>query len=231
MSKNSFVAARFMVLVLAIATACADDQDPAHTASHSQEHQQSPTVIDRLPRQVRAMLAFQDEMRKLWEDHIVWTRQFIVSVAHDLPDADPTAQRLLANQVDIGDVFRRFYGDAVADELTQLLTDHILIAAELLAAAKAGDAERVEAASAAWNVNADEIAGLWAEINRRSWPLDEMQAHMREHLALTLEEAVLRLTGDFAGDIAKYEEVHASILEMADMLSAGIIRQFPHRFR
>jgi hypothetical protein len=229
MNKSSFATARLVVLVLAVGTACADEQ-AVDTASQEQGHLHERTFVDDLPRQVRAMLAFQDQMRKLWEEHILWTRQFIVSVAHDLPDADPTAGRLLANQVDIGDIFRRFYGDAVADELTDLLTDHILIAAQLLTAAKAGDAAGVEEANAAWIANADQIAGLWARINRRSWPLAEMKAHMREHLTLTLDEAVLRLTGDFAGDIAKYEEVHVAILEMADMLSAGIIRQFPNRF-
>lgn len=229
MTKSSFVTARLMVLVLAVATSsCAGEAEPAHT--HTATHEQEHTVLDELPRQIRAMLAFQDEMRKLWEDHIVWTRQVIISVAHDLPDADPTTQRLLANQVDIGNAFRRFYGNSVGNRLTQLLTEHIVIAAQILTAAKAGDDAGVARASAAWTVNADQIARLWADINPRSWPFAEMQAHMQEHLALTLDEAVLRLTGDFAGDIAKYDEVHDSILEMADMLSAGIIRQFPRRF-
>jgi hypothetical protein len=228
MKKRLFSTAHLaaLALALAVATACGG-QEPSHTTHRIQED----TILADLSGQVRGMLAFQDEMRKLWEDHIVWTRQFIVSVAHDLPDAGPTAQRLLANQVDIGDAFRRFFGDAVADRLTQLLTDHILIAAQLLTAAKAGDADAVAAANAAWTANADEIVGLWAEINPRAWPFEEMQAHMQEHLALTLEQAVLRLSGDFAGDIAKYDEVHASILEMADVLSLGIIQRFPSAFR
>lgn len=229
MRKSSFVSVRLMVFVLAAAMACTGEQEIAehdHTGTHEQEH----TVLDGLPRQIRAMLAFQDQMRKLWEDHIVWTRQFIISVAHSLPDADPTAQRLLANQVDIGNVFRRFYGNSVGDRLTSLLTDHILIAARILTAAKAGDAGGVATANAEWIANADEIARLWSRINPRSWPFAEMSAHMQEHLTLTLEEAVLRLNGNFAGDIAKYDEVHLSILEMADMLSSGIIRQFPNRF-
>lgn len=227
MSKSSFGTARILILVMAAATACVDEPAPAGAATSEQVQE---SVIDHLPRRLQAMLAFHDQMRKLWEDHILWTRQFIVSVAHDLPDSGPTAQRLLANQVDIGNAFRRFYGDAVADQLTQLLTDHILIAAELLTAAKAGDSAGVAAANTRWTDNADQIAGLWAQINPRSWPLDEMLAHMHTHLTLTLDEAVLRLGGNFAGDIAKYDEVHAAILEMADMLSAGIIQQFPHRF-
>lgn len=226
MTRNLFVPSRLVVVVLAVATACASEQSPAGTSAQAQQD----TVLDHLPRQVTAMLAFQDQMRKLWEDHIQWTRHVIISTAHALPDAGPTTQRLLANQVDIGNAFRGFYGDAVANQLTQLLTDHILIAAKILAAAKAGDNDTVAAASAEWNANADQIAGLWAQINPQSWPLDVMQHHMHEHLQLTLAEAVLRLQGNFAGDIAKYEEVHAAILDMADMLSLGIIRQFPNKF-
>ena len=226
MTKRSFVRVRNLVLVVAAAAACAADQEPVDSAAHQGEH----SAIEHLPRQVQAMLEFQDQMRKLWEDHIVWTRQFIVSVAHNLPDATPTLQRLLANQVDLGNAFRRFYGNTVADRLTQLLTEHIQIAGQILTAAKAGDANGVATANAAWIVNADQIARLWADINPRQWPFAEMKEHMRTHLTLTLDEAVARLQGNFAADIAKYDEVHAAILDMADMLSIGIIRQFPNKF-
>ena len=57
-----------------------------------------------------------------------------------------------------------------------------------------------------------------------------MRAMMREHLDLTLEEATQRLQGDFAADVAAYEKVHVAILEMADMLTDGIVKQFPKRF-
>jgi hypothetical protein len=178
--------------------------------------------------------AFHDQMRKLWEDHIVWTRLFIVSAATlpgDLPDIGPTTERLLANQADIGDAFRPFYGDAAGDAVTGLLRDHIVTAARLVAAAKAGDQAEVEAASAAWYANADEIAAALNSLNPRFWDLGHMQAMMREHLDRTLEEAVARLQGRYADDIAAYEQVHADILEMADMLSDGIIDQFPNKFR
>jgi hypothetical protein len=177
--------------------------------------------------------AFHDAMRMLWEDHIVWTRQFIVSAAtgaENLPDTGPTVDRLLANQADIGNAIKPFYGDAAGDQLTGLLRQHILTAADIIAAAKAGDADAVAAASAAWYVNADEIATFLSEANPSNWPLAEMRAHMKSHLDLTLEEAVARLQGRYADDIAAYDKVHADILEMADMLSAGIIAQFPSRF-
>lgn len=175
--------------------------------------------------------ALRTAMRALWEDHITWTRLYIVSVAADLPDKDATAQRLLRNQTDIGNAIKPFYGSAAGDRLTALLRDHILTAAELLAAAKAGDSTKVGGASKRWYANADEIAAFLSTANRRHWPLAEMKAMMRGHLDLTLEEATARLKGDWTADIAAYDKVHEQILEMADMLSMGIIRQFPAKFR
>jgi hypothetical protein len=174
--------------------------------------------------------AFHDSMRKLWEDHITYTRLFIVSTFGDLPDQDATAQRLLQNQDDIGDAIKPFYGDAAGEQLSALLRDHILIAAEILQAAKDGDTTTLEDAVTRWYANADEIAVFLNTANPENWPLEEMKAMMREHLDLTLEEATAQLNGDYAASIAAYDQVHLQALEMADMLSAGIIKQFHNQF-
>jgi hypothetical protein len=177
--------------------------------------------------------AFHDAMRKLWADHIMWTRQFIVSAATEsgnLADIGPTTDRLLTNQADIGNALKPFYGDAAGNQVTALLRDHILTAAELVAAAKAGDAVAVKNASAAWYQNADDIATALNGLNPKHWPLVEMKADMKDHLDLTLKEAVARLQGRYADDIAAYDEIHTQILGMADMLSEGIIAQFPAKF-
>ncbi|MDE3091953.1 MAG: hypothetical protein KGJ80_21480 [Chloroflexota bacterium] len=168
-------------------------------------------------------------MRKLWEDHITWTRLYIVSVANSLPDQDATAQRLLANQVDIGNAIKPFYGNAAGDQLTSLLKDHILGAADLLVAAKAGDQAKVEAASKKWYDNADAIATFLSSANGKNWPLAAMKDAMKTHLDQTLKEAVDRLQGKYADDVKDYDAVHVHILDMADALSAGIIAQFPDK--
>jgi len=173
---------------------------------------------------------FHDAMRKLWEDHIIWTRGFIVSFAHDLPDLVPTRDRLLRNQDDIGDAIKPFYGDAAGEALSALLRDHILGAAAILTAAKAGDTETRDAAIAEWYENAHDIAVFLNAANPTNWPLADLDPMMKEHLDLTLVEAVARLEGRFADDIVAYDQVHLQILEMADMLSDGIIRQFPSKF-
>ena len=175
--------------------------------------------------------AFHDAMRKLWEDHVTWTRLYIVSAAAGLPDLQPTAERLLRNQADIGDAVKPFYGNPAGDRLTALLRSHILIAADLIKAAKAGDTAAVTAASTHWNANADEIADFLSEANPRNWPRQTLRSEMRHHLDLTLQEAQARLRGDWAADIAAYDTVHEHILGMADVLSGGIVSQFPGRFQ
>lgn len=179
----------------------------------------------------RNQLVFHDAMRKLWEDHITWTRLYIISAAEDLPDKGLTAERLLQNQVDIGDAIKPYYGEAAGDQLTALLQDHILIAAELIDAAKAGDTDAFNDAHERWYRNGDDVADFLSAANRKHWPRNEMRMMMKAHLDRTLEEAAARLNGDYAADIAAYEVIHADILHMADMLSEGIIHQFPRAFR
>jgi hypothetical protein len=177
---------------------------------------------------------FRSMMRKLWEDHITFTRLFIVSAAtlpDVLPDTDATVARLLQNQVDIGNAIKRFYGAAAGDQLTTLLKEHITTAAELVAAAKAGDATKAADAKTRWYANADEIAAFLHNANPKNWPLDDLKMMMKDHLDLTLEEAVARLQGNYAADIAAYDKVHREILTMSDALANGIIRQFPQQFK
>jgi hypothetical protein len=175
-------------------------------------------------------MAFHDGMRKLWEDHITWTRLYIVSFAADLPDKDLVAQRLLQNQTDIGNAVKPYYGEEAGNQLTALLKDHIMGAVDVLTAAKAGDQAKLSAANAKWYANADQIAAFLSKANPKAWPLDSMKAGMKMHLDLTLAEASARLHGNYAEDIKDYDKVHDHILGLADLLSSGIMQQFPDRF-
>jgi len=168
-----------------------------------------------------------DAMRKLWEDHITWTRLFVISDLANLPDLQATTDRLLQNQVDIGDAIKPYYGDAAGDQLTALLKDHILIAADVVAAAKSNDSAALESSMTRWQSNADEIADFLSSANPDAWPADEMKAMMRQHLDLTTAEVVAHLKGDWSADVAAYDKVHAHILMLADQLSDGIVAQFP----
>jgi hypothetical protein len=179
----------------------------------------------------RTELVLRRDMRQLWEDHIVWTRLAIISLITDAPDTEATVGRLLSNQSDLGNAVKPFYGRAAGDKLTAELRQHILIAADLVAAAKAGDQAKLADAQARWQRNADVIASVLNSVNPRFWKLAPMKAEMHTHLVLTTEEAVARLNGDWKADVAAYDRIHRHILHMSDLLSAGIVKQFPKRFR
>ncbi len=202
-------------------------------AAHESDHQatSSATSVSTPAPITQAELAFRNDMRRLWEEHVTWTRLAIISLTSDTPDTEATVGRLLRNQTDVGDAIKPFYGDAAGEELTRLLRQHILIAADLIAAARAGDTAAVGEAQSRWTANADEIAAFLASANPRAWALDELSAMLHEHLRLTTNEALARLQGDWAADVAAYDAIHLHALEMADTLSTGIVEQFPRRFR
>ena len=86
------------------------------------------------------------------------------------------------------------------------------------------------AAKARWYANANDIADFLAQANPKFWPDSVMRDDMRVHLDQTLAEAAHELEGDYTASVADYEAVHAHILQMADMLSGGIIGAFPGSF-
>ncbi|HSU26438.1 MAG TPA: hypothetical protein VLI65_10675, partial [Pyrinomonadaceae bacterium] len=147
------------------------------------------------------------------------------------PDNSATTARLLQNQVDIGNAVKPYYGDAAGNQLAALLRDHILIAADLVKAAKANNTAGVSDANARWVANADQIAAFLGKANPKNWPEADMRNMMHDHLSLTTEEATDRIKGNYSADIADYDKVHEQILKMADMLSVGIVNQFPEKFK
>jgi hypothetical protein len=177
-----------------------------------------------------AAAQLRDDMDRLWEDHITYTRNFIISFAGGLPDQDAVAARLMQNQVDIGNAIKTFYGEKAGTDLTALLKEHIQGAVEILKAAKAGDKAATNAAVQKWQANADQIATFLSNANPKNWPLATMKTEMRKHLDLTLNEATHRLAGNYAQDVQDYDQVHHHILGLADTLSEGIMKQFPQKF-
>jgi hypothetical protein len=203
----------------------------AHAVGNQPSHAHAQPAAHTGAAVSRSELALRSDMHRLWEDHIVWTRLAIISLTTGSPDADATVARLLKNQTDIGNAFKPFYGRAAGNALTALLRGHILIAADLVGAAKEADQAALASAQARWQRNADDIAALLNRANPRFWKLPELRAMLARHLTLTTQEAVARLQGNWTADVAAYDRIHQHALGMADMLSSGLVKQFPRRFR
>lgn len=214
----------------ALAALAVSNGHSAH--AHGLEHADHHHVAIAGPARVTAKeLRLRNDMRKLWEDHVTWTRLAVISLVDGSPDTEATVARLLRNQSDIGSAIKPFYGNPAGAALTQKLREHILIAADLIAAAKAGDQAKVAAEQERWRRNAREIATFLSRANPRNWKRAALTAMLYEHLRLTTAEVVARLKGDWNADVASYDRIHLHALGMADALSTGIVKQFPRRFR
>lgn len=171
------------------------------------------------------------DLRKLWEDHAMYTRNVILNIIDNLPGTNEAVIRLLQNQVDIGNAIKPIYGADAGNKLTELLKEHIVIAADLLKAAKANNDTDFKAINTKWFKNADDIATFLSSANQKYWPLDGMKKMMHDHLDLTTQEAVARLKKDYEADITAFDKARAELMEMSDMLAVGIIKQFPEKFK
>lgn len=174
-------------------------------------------------------IALKTAMRELWAAHVLWTREYIVSAVADAAENKDVTDRLLRNQQDIGNAIVPYYGKEAGQKLADLLRDHILISADVVAAAKAGDQEKLTQADARWHDNAKDIAKFLSDANPH-WPYQALVDMLNDHLKLTTEEAVAQIKGEWSASIAKFDEVFKQAMMMADDLSAGIIKQFPDKF-
>lgn len=169
------------------------------------------------------------QMNLVWEQHIMWTRMLLISIAEDLKDLEATQTRLLRNPKDIADVFRRFYGNAVANRIQQLLTEHLVIGKELIVALKNKNQEEATKLNTKWYQNADEMAEAFSSINP-FYPKEEIRNMLYEHLRLTTNEVNYRLQGNYTEDINSYDMVQKEILKMSQFFVNGIVKQFPNLF-
>src|SRR5439155_13302900 len=168
-------------------------------------------------------------LRRLWTDHVVWTRQYIVAALEGAADAEAAAGRLLRNQEDIGNAVVPFYGEAAGGKLTELLKDHILIAVDAIDAAIADDEARFRRHDRRWSANAEEIAAFLAGANP-NWPEGDLQDLLAQHLKLTKQELLARFEERWEDDVASFDDILTEILTMSDALADGLVAQFPERF-
>jgi hypothetical protein len=212
---------------LALAIVLAVLAVPRPAASHAASgHEQRASV----PVPTARAVAFHDQMRALWEAHGSWTHMVIVSFVGNLPNLQAEEQVLLQNQVDIGNAVKPYYGRAAGSKLTKLLQTHIAGAVDVLVAAKSGDKNKLAQAEATWFANGREIADFLHAANPRFLSRTAARRMMKTHLEQVIEQAVDELSGKHSAAARAFAPYIRHILDMADMISGGIIRQFPGRF-
>jgi hypothetical protein len=182
------------------------------------------------PADFEAQVGVYSAMRDLWSDHMQWTYATVDAFFHNPDGLQPTLDRLLANQVDIGAALVPFYGEEAGNQLTALLTTHINQAVPVLTAAQAGDTAALETALADWYANAEEIADFVSAANPENWPQSATRPMLEGHIDTTTVYATDLLNGDYTSAIQHFDEAKHHMLMLSDTLAAGIIAQFPDQF-
>jgi len=176
----------------------------------------------------RSAKGLRSKERKLWSDHVLWTRSFIVSDLANLEDKDVVLQRLLKNQEDIGNSIKPYYGKESGNQLTGLLKDHIAIAGKVVGAAKAGNEEELDKNNKLWYKNADDISEFLNSLNP-DWSTSVIREMLYRHLQLITDEVTARINKNWQADVAAYDLGEEHMLMFADTLSRGISKQFPSK--
>lgn len=167
---------------------------------------------------------------KLWIDHVSWTRSFIVSDLSSLEDKGPVLERLLKNQDDIGNSIKPYYGEEAGNKLAALLREHIELAGKVTDAAKNGNKDDLEKYNKLWYENADKIANFLSSANP-NYSNKTLKDMLYMHLQFVTDQVVYRLNKDWNADIKAYDKGENHMIEFADILSDGIIKQFPQKFK
>jgi hypothetical protein len=170
------------------------------------------------------------DQRRLWKDHVYWKRSYIESAISGLPDKDAVLKRLLQNQSDIGNSIKPYYGDSAGNQLTKLMTEHIVIAGQLIDALKKGDKVNADKINKEWYRNADDIARFLSKANP-NWAEQELKDLLYMHLQLLTDEVAAYLNKDWSGEIVTFDKGENHIVLIGDEITNGIMKQFPHQFR
>ena len=236
---------RFVGIVAAIAlgvAACASgtaesttQPTPAPTtteATTSTTHPHPPATV---PTQgptanAEAQISLSNAMRDLWTDHMFWTYATVDAFFNNTAELEADLNRLLANQIEIGNAIKPFFGDAAGDELGTLLTEHIQLAVPVLTAAQDGDSTALETALADWYQNAADVAEFVSAAGPDAWPLEVTEPMLKGHIDSTVIYATALLEGDFTAAIAEFDKANDHMMMLAEALAAGIISQFPEEF-
>ena len=220
--RRGLVAA--LAAIAIVAAACgsndSDNKSGRSPSSSSSTHAQ----------QSAASIELRSAMRKLWADHMQWTYGTVNAFFHDADAVDPTLKRLLANQDDIGNAIKPFYGDEAGAKLTQLLRTHIDQAVPVLKAAQAGDDAALKKAQDDWYANAQQIADFLTKANPDNWPQSAASPALKMHIDQTTTYSVDLMKGDYAKAIENYGHAFDHMMEVADILTDGIVKQFPDKF-
>jgi hypothetical protein len=170
------------------------------------------------------------ELNRLWVDNAVYTRLSILCLTDRLPGTEETLARLMQNQEDMGVSFSTYYGRDKGDEFCQLIASNTSLIVRIIRSKNTGSTQDLEDAQKRLASNYNDILNYLVKVNpylKRK----ELEAKLTSIVLLTNKQIDLRLSTDYDLDIQNFDQLLTESIEFSNILSEGIIKQFPKRFK
>jgi len=161
-------------------------------------------------------------LTKLWEEYVLWMRSFIISTVHGLQDLQFVSERLLEIPADFARFLEAFYGENISREFERVFRDNLLISTKIISDIKKGDTYAVYSDRINWYRNADELASLLARITSIG-SLQSWQNILYQHLSYLENATILRINENFEEDTKIFDNIEEQALQIADLMSQGIV--------
>lgn len=169
-------------------------------------------------------VSFADRMRMAWLNHVFLLNGFINSVVGDMPDQQEVAAALIRNAEEIADLFGRYYPQSEANQLQQLLMNHVELAGSYITETKAGNDARAENQKQRLYDNASQLARLLAGATPE---FDEryLKDMLDMHIDLEGQALADRMAGEYERQIQTFRKAQQQAIAMADYFSDGLRRE------
>jgi hypothetical protein len=167
--------------------------------------------------------------RRLMEDQLAYTRNYIISEIGGLRDTGAVQDRLMKNQDDMSNMIKGYYGDDAGTKLSSLLHDSVNNVVGVVQAAKGKNQKALSDAQAKATGTADEIASFFANVNT-NLNKDDVSASLHKQLDFITAQANARVKKDWKSDIDAYDQGEDEALKLSDMMVDAIAKQYPDKF-
>lgn len=179
---------------------------------------------------ISAEQTLKTEVAKTWLDNAIYTRQSILCLTDRLPGSQETLYRLMQNQEQMGEVFTKYYGRKYGDEFCQLLSANTSLIIRIIRSKNDGDTEELIKAQKRMNAHFTDIIDFLVKVNPH-YDKQELQNQITTVVDLMYKEIDYRMRGIYDFDIENFDKILSESILLANILSEGIIEQFPKKFK
>lgn len=165
-------------------------------------------------------------LQELWNADASWTREYLVDICADLPNAQQVQGKLLANQAKLGDTLSPYYGQKKAQEFGRLLKEQSIITIDLINTAKRKNEKQLNKIESAWKRNACELSKFLSRTNPYI-TYRVFQDMLYEYLTLMLTMTTDRLSKKWSEDLQDYDRFRAQNAQLSLTLSRALDDAFP----